>query len=202
VNRALRAATMGVLLLSPVALSACSAGQVTQTAGQERDKIGAMAEVGQINLRAVELAFPRGGSYDQGDDADLHLAIVNEGQEDDTLVGISGDGFGDVEIDDAGATPAGSSSGGSSELDIPAGQAVYADGEDLTITLTDLDEALTVGQTLELTFTFENAGEVTVPVTVSTPEDDLPRGESFDFHHEGGAGSEEAAEGAQREGGE
>src|SRR5688500_6382196 len=41
VNRALRAATMGVLLLPPVALSACSAGQVTQTATQERDKVGA-----------------------------------------------------------------------------------------------------------------------------------------------------------------
>ncbi len=61
---------------------------------------------------------------------------------------------------------------------------MFADGDTLTITLTDLDESLTAGQSLELTFTFENAGEVTVPVTVSTPEDDLPRGESFDFHHE------------------
>ena len=40
-NRALRAATIGVLLLSPAALSACSAGQVTQTASQNRDKTGA-----------------------------------------------------------------------------------------------------------------------------------------------------------------
>ena len=39
-NRALRAATMGVLLLGPLALSACSAGQVTQTATQDRDKAG------------------------------------------------------------------------------------------------------------------------------------------------------------------
>jgi hypothetical protein len=53
VNRALRAATMGVLLLSPVALSACSAGQVTQTATQERDKVGAMGQVGDLTLRAV-----------------------------------------------------------------------------------------------------------------------------------------------------
>ena len=51
-NRALRAATMGVLLLSPVALSACSAGQVTQTATQERDKTGAQAQVGDITVRA------------------------------------------------------------------------------------------------------------------------------------------------------
>ena len=191
-NRALRAATMGVLLLSPVALSACSAGQVTQTAGQLRDKVGAMAEVGEIRLRAVELAYPRGGSYDDGDDADLLLTIVNGGQEDDTLTDISGDGFGDVEIDDNSSSGGG---GSSSDIDIPAAGAVHADGEDLTITLTDLDESLTTGQTLELTFTFENAGEVTVPVTVSTPPNDVPRGDSFDFHHE--EGGEEAAEGTE-----
>ena len=50
-NRALRAATLGVLLLSSVALSACSAGQVTQTATQERDKTGSMAQVGDLTLR-------------------------------------------------------------------------------------------------------------------------------------------------------
>src|SRR3712207_9405987 len=44
VNRALRAATMGVLLLSPVALTACSAGQVPQTATQNRDKVGRSEE--------------------------------------------------------------------------------------------------------------------------------------------------------------
>ena len=47
-NRALGAATAGVLLLSPLALSACSAGQVTQTATQQRDKVGAMAQVGRM----------------------------------------------------------------------------------------------------------------------------------------------------------
>jgi copper(I)-binding protein len=186
VNRALRAATMGVLLLSPVALSACSAGQVTQTAGQHRDKTGGMADVGAISLRAVELAYPRGGTYDEGDDAELHLAIANGGSADDTLVDISGEGFGDVEIEDSSST---SGSGGqSNEIEIPAGEVVYVDGEDLAVTLTDLDESLTTGQGLELTFTFENAGEVTVLALVGTPETDLPRGEGFDFH--GGEGTE------------
>ena len=61
------------------------------------------------------------------------------------------------------------------------------DGDELAVTLTDLDEALTAGQYLELTFTFENAGEITFPVTVATPEESLERGEAFDFHHEEGA---------------
>ena len=179
-NRALRAATMGVLLLSPIALSACSAGQVTQTAGQMRDKVGAMAEVGEIKLRAVEFAYPRGGIYDAGDDAELVLAIVNEGREDDALTDISGEGFGDVEIDDDSAGGTGSSD----EIDIPANSTVFVDGEDLSITLTDLDESLTTGQSLDLTFTFENAGQVTIPVTVATSEDEVRRDEGFDFHHE------------------
>ncbi len=198
-NRALRAATMGVLVLSPVALTACGAGQVTQTAGQQRDKVGAMAEVGQINLRAVEFAFPRGGVYEDGDDADLRMAVINQSREDDALVDISGEGFGEVEIDDDSA----GGNGSSSEIEIPAGEAVYIDGDNLSVSLTDLDDSLTTGQSLELTFTFENAGEVTVPVVVSTADEEIDRDEGFDFHHEEGVSdSEEEREGEQREGGE
>jgi copper(I)-binding protein len=202
VNRALRAATLGVLVLSPLALSGCSAGQISQTATQNRDKVGANASVGEIELRAVRFVYPRGGIYEEGDDADLTMAIVNESEEDDTLTDISGEGFGEVEIDDDSATSSGGS-GSSSEIDLPAGQTVYVDGEDLSISLTDLDESLTSGQMLELTFTFENAGEVTVPVVVAAPEEEVAREEGFDFHHEeGGSESEEESEGEQREGGE
>jgi len=190
VNRALRAATIGVLLLSPVVLSACSAGQVTQTATQERDKTGAQAQVGDISLRQVQLLNPRSGSYEQGDDADLQVAIVNGGSEADTLVSVEGEGFGSAEIEgpsaSASSSPATGSSSSSStnEIEIPAGDAVHVGEDDYTITLTDLDEDLTTGQYLEVTFTFENAGEVTLPVTVATPEESETRGESFDFHQE------------------
>jgi copper(I)-binding protein len=205
VNRALRAATVGVLLLSPVALSACSAGQVTQTATQDRDKTGAMAQVGDITVRAGELEHPRGGAYEAGDDAELRLAIVNGGQEADTLVGVEGEGFGDVEIEGASASPttgAGTTTGTSTgtgsaavsdEVEIPADSTVFVDGDTATITLTDLEEGLTVGQYIELTLVFENAGEVTLPVTVSNPEDALERGEAFDFHQEEGGAEEGTA---------
>ena len=121
-NRALRAATMGVLLLSPVALTACSAGQVTQTATQERDKTGGQAQIGELTLRQAELESPRGGTYEAGDDAELQLAIVNSGAEDDALVAVEGEGFAEAEVRssrpagtsgrrdrDPGATPASSS---------------------------------------------------------------------------------------------
>jgi copper(I)-binding protein len=195
VNRALGAATAGVLLLSPLALSACSAGQVTQTASQERDKVGAMGQVGDITVRAVELVSPRAGSYEAGDDAEMTLAIVNSGAEADTLVGVDGEGFGDVEIRTAAT---GGSAAGSDEIEIPTDTTVFVDGDDASITLTDLDESLTVGQYLELTLSFENAGDLTVPVTVANPEDEQERGEAFDFHQEE-EGQEEGNEDAARE---
>ena len=194
-NRALRAATMGVLLLSPVALSACSAGQVTQTASQERDKVGAMAQVGDLTIRAVQFLSPGEDGYARGDDADLRIAVVNSGPDDDTLTDVSGEGFGDVEFDD-GSTGSAPADG----LEIPGDSAVFIDGDELAVTLTDLDEELRTGQYLELTFTFENAGEITLPVTVATPDETVERGEAFDFHHE--EGTEESEEGEQREGGE
>ena len=221
-NRALRAATVGVLLLSPVALSACSAGQVTQTATQNRDKTGGMAQVGDITVRAAELEHPRGGAYEAGDDAELRLALVNGGQEADTLVGVEGEGFGDVEIQGAttaspttgagSGTTTGTSTGtgsaaGSDEIEIPAETTVYVDGDAATITLTDLDQGLTVGQYIELTLVFENAGEFTLPVTVANPEEALERGEAYDFHQEEGTEDtarqrESAGESAGDSGGE
>ena len=192
-NRALRAATTGALLLSPLALTACSAGQVTQTATQDRDKTGGMAQVGGITLRQAELLNPRGGSYEQGDDAELQLAIVNIGSEADTLTGIEGDGFGEAGIRASG-------SGSADELEIPADSTVFVgDDGDASITLTELEEGLTTGQYLDLTLTFEQAGEVDLRVTVANPEEALEREEAFDFHHEEGGGGEEGTEDAARE---
>jgi copper(I)-binding protein len=208
VNRALRAATMGVLLLSPVVLSACSAGQVTQTATQERDKTGAQAQVGDLSLREAELLHPRGGTYEPGDDADLRIAIVNAGGEDDTLTGVEGEGFGGAEIQSsasAGATSGAAATGsasarGTQEIEIPAGTTVFVGEDEFNITLTDLDEALTTGQYIEVTFTFEKAGDVTLPLTVATPDESEARGEAFDFHEEESGETARERESADSEG--
>jgi copper(I)-binding protein len=189
VNRALRAATMGVLLLSPVVLGACSAGQVTQTESQVRDKTGAQARVGDIFVRQAQLLSPRSGTYEQGDDADLQVALVNSGTDDDTLVGVEGEGFGAAEIENAstGSASSSASRGSAQELELPAGTSVFVGGDDAdaTITLTDLDEGLTPGQYLEITLTFEKAGEVTLPISVANPSGG-EHGEAFDFHEEEG----------------
>jgi copper(I)-binding protein len=188
VNRALRAATMGVLLLSPLALSACSAGQVTQTATQERDKTGAQAQVGDVTLRQARLESPRGGSYERGDDAELLAAIVNSGPDTETLLDIEGEGFGGVEIRSSttGATTGTGSGNASGQIEIPAGTTIFLGSDGYSVTLTDLEEPLTTGKYLEVTFVFENAGEVTVPVTVANPDEAEERGEAFDFNQEEG----------------
>jgi copper(I)-binding protein len=254
VNRALRAATMGALLLSPVALSACSAGQVPQTATQNRDKVGPEAAVGDLVMRQITLAYPQDGLYAQGDDAELRMAIVNSDTEADTLVGIEGEAFDGVVVSGQataspavpgspsaapgspsaapattpaapttpgttpqttapgapttpGATPsvpaAPSTPTASSEVDIPipARSTVFLGGAGgATVELADLSEELTAGQSIEVTLTFERAGEVTVQALVATPERVLPREAPFDFHHEEGGGGSEGAEDIAREG--
>lgn len=105
-NRALRAATIGCLLIAPVALSSCSAGQIPQTSTQNRDRTGPMAAIGNIYVRQLLLAYPTGGSYAPGDDAELGMSIVNTGTTADELVSISGDGFAGVLVTGIGTAPA------------------------------------------------------------------------------------------------
>ncbi len=218
-NRALRAATMGVLVLSPIALTACSAGQVTQTATQNRDKVGALAEAGDITLRQVLLEYPDGGSYASGDDVPLIMAIVNGSNEEDTLTGIEGEAFDGVVVTGEAtpspavpnspsaapsspatpATPTTPSASSRVDIPVPGGTTVFIGGDDgVSVELAGLTEELTTGQSVELTLTFERAGEITVPALVATPDRVLPREEAFDYHQEEG-GAEEGAEDSARE---
>jgi copper(I)-binding protein len=87
------------------------------------------------------------------------------------------------------------------DIPIPAGSTVFLGGAGgATVELADLSEELTAGQSIEVTLTFERAGEVTVQALVATPERVLPREAPFDFHHEEGGGGSEGAEDIAREG--
>jgi copper(I)-binding protein len=217
VNRALRAATVGVLLFSPVALSACSAGQVNQTSTQLRDKVGPQVQVGDLELRGIQLAYPQDGSYVAGDDAELQMSIVNSGSEDDALTGISGTGFSQVRVTgsssgtvvaaspSAAATttpppaPATASGGGRAvDITIPANSSIFLGENAPTITLVSLGQDLTPAETMDLTFTFERAGKVTIPVPVAVPSSEVPQSSSFNF---GGNESEATQPGNEGAGG-
>jgi copper(I)-binding protein len=192
-RRALRAAVMGVLLLSPVALAACSAGQVAQTASQQQN-LGNSADVGDLHLRALELPYPTGGVYPRGSDARLLGAVASSAATDDTLVSIEGDAFDSVEVVDPGAAAGAAAGAGSNSLDltVPAGGTLFiGNGNGPSVTLVGLTDDLGVGQYVDVTFSFEQAGKVTVSVPVATATRDLPRGDAFDFHgSEGSTASE------------
>jgi len=192
---------MAALLLSPLALGACSAGQVTQTATQDRDKSGSQAEVANITLRSVMLEYPTSGRYQAGDDAELRAAIINTSDEADTLVSITGDAFEGVRSIGGDTNAVSDASGFSSRLDIeiPRDGAVFLGGNGPTILLENLSDSLTAGQSIELTLTFEQAGDVTVEALVDNPEKEVARGEAFDYHQEeqqGEGDSREASSGA------
>ena len=184
-NRALRAAAIGALLLSPVVLSACSAGQVTQTSTQEQN-FGAQTDAGPLDLRALELPYPTGGTYPSGSEARLLGAVVSTASSEDTLVGITGDAFSDVEVvDPSAAAPADDAAPAGISLPVPAdGTLFLSDGQGPAVTLVGLSEELGVGDYVDVTFSFTESGDVTVPVPVGVPQRDLPRGEAFDFHPE------------------
>ena len=194
-NRALRARTLAVLLLSPIALAACSSGQVTQTATQDRDKAGPMADVENITLRSVLLEAPGSGRYDEGDDAELLMAIVNTADEPDTLLSIESEGFEELRVLGGDADQVSQpSAGGDIGLEIPRDQTVFVGGDGPTMLAENLTEELTAGERIELTLTFELAGEVTVRAMVDNPDEEVERGEAFDFHQE-----EQEAGGDERE---
>ena len=185
-NRAPRAAVLGVLLLSPVALAACSAGQVSQTATQEQN-LGNSADVGDLNLRGLQLPYPTGGVYAAGSDARLVGAVLSTSPSDDTLVSIEGEAFESVEVVDPEAVEpvAGAAAPTTLDLTVPANGGLFlSNGRGPAVTLVGLSEEVGAGQYVEVTFTFEEAGEVTVEVPVGIATRDLPRGEPFDFHPE------------------
>lgn len=186
---------MGVLLLTPIALTACSAGQVTQTSTQEPN-VGNQADLEDLQLRALTLPYPTGGQYASGSDARLVGAIASTGLEGDTLVSIEGEAFDSVEVIDPDAAELVADGSTSEDLGLtipPNGILYLSSGDGPTVALVELAETIGAGEAIDVTFTFEEAGEVTIPVPVGVPTRDLPRGEEFDFHGEEELAGEEGS---------
>lgn len=76
----------------------CSSGQVTQTDNMEPAVNGNKANVGEIALRDVLIAYPAQESYESGGAAPLTLTIVNTGGTNDELTSVSSPAAGSVEL--------------------------------------------------------------------------------------------------------
>jgi copper(I)-binding protein len=206
VNRVVRCLTAVLLLSSPLVLAGCSAGQVTQTGAQDRDRSGGTGRAGDVSVHAVQLAHPPGGVHEVGDEVEVTMAIVNRGLVDDRLVEVTGADFGaatpggsPATADTAPGTTSGPDPAGTLTLSaqspaaertavdvlVPARGSVLLGTGDAAVVLTGLTRRLDAAQSVELTLTFAEAGRVTVPAIVGPPPGLLPRGPAFDFHDHG-----------------
>ena len=168
-------------------LSACGAGQVSQTASQASAVNGNTAQLGELALRNVHVVYPDSEEYsiEPGGTAILSFTVINESNDtDDRLVDISTDYASEVVIDEQVGSlviPAQTlltAEPGVNVEDVEAAlealeQAETGTSEDaavpvyvLVVELENLNEGVRPGLTFPVTFTFENAGTVTVEVPV------------------------------------
>ncbi|GGM44547.1 hypothetical protein GCM10012275_14460 [Longimycelium tulufanense] len=192
-------------------LAGCSAGQITQTDTQVAAVNGAAMTQGDIAVRDAQLAYPKDGDfYPQGADAPLIVTIVNTGDNPDKLVSVSSPDASGVRIegstelpghfalrtpltdpDDAArpGQPAGSPSPspGAPSPSPAAGNRVSEPGR-VEITITGLKYGLRSGQTLRLTFLFQNAGEITMDVPIAAPTAPRTRDAGHGGESSGGGG--------------
>jgi copper(I)-binding protein len=84
-------AVLLAVLTAVASLTGCAAGQRAQTATEISVVDGTSINIGSIELRNVGVAAPdpTAGQYDQGGSAQLVLAIVNAGAQDDQLTSVS-----------------------------------------------------------------------------------------------------------------
>ncbi len=161
-----------------VALSGCGAGQVSQTATQEAAVNGTSGKAGPIALRNVHLRALQTGDYVQpGRDVELIFTAANTSADvNDKLLRITSD-VGTVTLTGDGALPA----NGVLVVGTPDGQTTplqNVEPADAAEAKVALNKPVTNGLTYNFTFTFEKAGEATIPVPISAGES--PRREVTD----------------------
>lgn len=167
-------------LSAALALSGCSAGQISQTATQQPAVNGTLAWVGDptsgIALRNLHLRAPQSADYVRpGSAAELLFVAVNESAEqDDRLVSITSNIgtvslTGNLQIPASGTLIVGTPDGTPSALDTTEGASTVE-------AAVQLSEPITNGLNYPFTFTFERSGQKEVNVPISAGE--TPRREA------------------------
>lgn len=157
-------------LAAAIALTGCSAGQVSQTATQQAAVNGSSVNVGNMQVRNVHIRADQNSDYVQpGRDAELIFQVANVSPDTgDKLVSVTTD-IGTVSVSGDTSVPA----GGTLIVGTPDGQTTpldmveAADAAKATLALT---KPISNGLTYNFTFRFEKAGEATVVVPISAGE--------------------------------
>ncbi|AKS32214.1 hypothetical protein [Mycolicibacterium goodii] len=156
-------------LAAAVALTACGAGQISQTTTQEPAVNGVNAQTGQVSLRNVHLRAPQQADYvEPGTTVELLFVAVNDSSEaDNKLKSITSD-IGKVTLSGDSTVKA----DGVLLVGEPDGQlkaVENAEAADAVTAEVELTKPITNGLLYDFTFTFDN-GETTVAVPISAGE--------------------------------
>lgn len=200
-----RRATAAAVLVAggALVLSGCGAGQIAQTATQVAAVNGNFADVGDMSLRNVHVAYPNSEEFTNskgGNAALAFVAINNNPATPDKLTKITTDA-GNVTIVPAGPNeiaPHRELIAEAAGTEVTAEEKTTEGNTSVKVEISNLEKDLTPGLTIPVTFDFEQSGSVTVQVPVDAGPD-IPRQESdkssANEHHESGGGEEENAQG-------
>jgi copper(I)-binding protein len=167
-----------VLLLAATACSRERGDSAGTTVPLTRTLDSVDGQVGALQLLHVHIASPgeRGAGHAADGDVELFLTLANAGPEPDVLTAVTADGAAAALLRDGDAEP-------TAQLAVevpPGGVAPLRDVTGPHLELTGLTDPLAGGTRVDVTFTFRDAGPVTLPVPVAvyegreppTPSDD------------------------------
>lgn len=154
--------------------SACAAGQIAATAEQQATLDGVNRTIGHIGLHGLSLAAPtKGPSYAPGSSIAINMVLVNSGTTPDSLVSITSTAVkGWAAFSPGGANlvlnaPGARHEAGSQSVTIPPGSRVASGpGTPSRLIVEDTAHRIWPGNTVNLVFTFKNAGTIRIPVPV------------------------------------
>jgi copper(I)-binding protein len=146
-----------VALLAAIPLTACAAGYQAETSRERTTLTSVSAAKGNLTLRNIFFVGPASS----GENMPLYLAIFNGGTSTDTLMSISSSSF------SSGFVP-------SNKTIQASGQKYYNEGDGDVPQLIGAKSQVRVGQTVNVTLNFQQAGELTIAVPVEAATNGLP----------------------------
>ena len=160
---------IGIGLVAAVALltSACAAGQKAQTADVNESIDGTSVHVGSITIVGLAIQSPKAAYYPTGSDVPVRIVIVNSGTTSDKLTSITSPSIAGWTTTGGAATSTSSAATAASVTIAGGSRASFGVPDSKrALQLTQIKSDLHPGTVVPLTFTFANAGSVTVRVPV------------------------------------
>jgi copper(I)-binding protein len=159
---------VATLLTAALALAGCSAGTVTQTDTIVSQAAGAFGQVGAIALRDISLDPGPAETVPAGAEVALRGTLVNEGGLPDRLVSVTTPYATGVRQEGAAVIPNNNAIRIVGAAPVPVGPADLDSRQSgsMRLVLTGVTQQLRPGPTYAVTFTFERAGTITLPVIV------------------------------------